>query len=464
MSLANPAPEVNSFQQQLTLFNEHELYHAQDRSGFFALCWRRKTGDYLQQKSYPLEWLPYVIANVDRGRDTYLSQCEFYKPNRRVVHLARLGLLWVDLDTYHSQYGGEDPQRTIDRLQWFCEEEGIPFPSVILHSGRGLYLKWALGTALPAQALPRWLAVQKVLLRHFAGYGADKNASDASRILRLEGTVNTRSGETVRVLYPSRSQDAQLYDFDELATELLPYSREEVAAHNQAQRDKVRSRDERLQRAKLRSIEGGGQASKAFKFSPIQLNHDRLTDLRTLAKLRGWLDGNPDGSRDKFLFAASCFMAWYIAPGQIYREAQALAREWCPHWSQSRVNSAVSAVYGRAMESVKGKKNHYKGRDYDPRYTFSNATLVELLSITAEEERQTKTIMGEDEARQRHTHDARKKRHERGAVPREAYLLSVEQKRIEARLRHAQGQSQKEIAEALGADRTTVYRWLRKAD
>ena len=43
-------------------------------------------------------------------------------------------------------------------------DEGIPPASLVVHSGRGLYLKWLLKSPLPQAALPRWNAVQRELV------------------------------------------------------------------------------------------------------------------------------------------------------------------------------------------------------------------------------------------------------------------------------------------------------------
>lgn len=462
MSLAKNADPVNAFPHQLTLFNEHELYHSTNRPGFFAVCWKRHASDHLQQKSYPLSLLPYTIAHLDRTRDTYLSQAEFNKPNRRVINVSQLGLLWVDLDTYNSEFRGEDPHRTLGRVLWYCNEEGIPAPSVVMFSGRGLYLKWVLSTAIPRQALPRWLAVQKELLRLFSQYGADSNAIDASRVLRVQGTVNTKSGLVCEVIHPAKDREPEYYDFDELAAEVLPFSREEVAAYREKRAEKQKRAKQDA--AGLHIITGGGCPPALRRFNPLQLNFDRLEDLRTLARLRGWTEGNPDGKRDLFLFIGSCFLAWIVAPGQLYREAVSLAREFCPTWSPAKIYSAVSAVYKRAQDAAQGKKVSYQGKDKDSRYAWSNQGLIEALKITPEEERHLKTIISEDQAKQRDAARKARARAEAGAVSRADYLLSADQKRTEARLRKAKGESVRQIAAALGVSIGAVSGYLKEKD
>lgn len=71
-----------------------------------------------------------------------MSQAEFIRPNRRVVNLLRLGLLFTDLDTYRiPALAGRD--HNSGRLSVvFCAKEGVPAPSMLIYSGRGIQAKW----------------------------------------------------------------------------------------------------------------------------------------------------------------------------------------------------------------------------------------------------------------------------------------------------------------------------------
>ncbi|NYZ70404.1 replication protein, partial [Endozoicomonas sp. SM1973] len=105
----------------------------------------------------------------------------------------------------------------------FCQQEGLPPPSLVLFSGRGLYAKWILTTPVPRQALPRWNACQRELVNRLSEFGADTGAKDASRVLRIVNTVNSKSGERVRVVYVNGSMENPLrYNFEELCETLLP--------------------------------------------------------------------------------------------------------------------------------------------------------------------------------------------------------------------------------------------------
>jgi len=85
---------------QLALFGPQEearMYHDSSRSGFFSLL--VAVGDDKRQSSHSLADMPTVLGLIDKTRDTWMAQAEFMRPNRRVVNLLRIGLLFADLDT-----------------------------------------------------------------------------------------------------------------------------------------------------------------------------------------------------------------------------------------------------------------------------------------------------------------------------------------------------------------------------
>ena len=98
--------------QQLILstLEEVELYHDSTTHGFFAILWKVAGGERLQQRSYLISEIQTVIPRVDKNRDTYISQAGFNAPCRRIVHLSRLGLCFVDLDYYKTEWNEKSPE------------------------------------------------------------------------------------------------------------------------------------------------------------------------------------------------------------------------------------------------------------------------------------------------------------------------------------------------------------------
>lgn len=432
--------------QQIELFEEHELYHQPERFGYFSIL-SKDRDNIARQHSYILPQLPDVLRLLPRDRDSYLSQAEFIAPNRRIVNLARIGLLFVDLDCYK-----------VEKTTWqdaesgvlvACDRRGIPHPSVIIRSGRGIYAKWILDGTIPRQALPRWNRVQAELVGMLEHLGADPGAKDASRVLRIVGTVNTKSGAVVQVSHITPGPDGQpvRYKFDQLAELILPTSRKTIETERKARQEAKEAR----QAAKLFLVKGNPNTSGLHRFSGRQLAWHRLDDLRTLAKLRG---GVTEGWRMRWMFWSLNFLLLSGAThsGQMFHEARALAREigFLDGWTEAD----LSTLYRKAQAFERGERIEFGGKEYPPLYTPRNQTLLDLFQITPDEERELRTIVSEEEAKKR---DADRKAVDRAAAG--AKSRATEDDRISARLMRAGGATLMQIAAELGVSYGTAWNW-----
>ena len=72
-----------------------------------------------------------------------------------------------------------------------------------------------------------------------------------------------------------------------------------------------------------------------------------------------------------------------------------------------------------------------------------------------------KTIISAQDAAERHSERERQRRQQLGALDREIYLETAEQRRVEARLRRAKGESLRQIAMALGVSHEAVRKMLK---
>ena len=419
---------------QLALFDREEearAYHDPARSGFFSIL-VDVNGDK-RQSSHRLTEMPTVLNLIDKSRDTWLTQAEFIRPNRRVVNLARVGLLFADLDTYRTPWAtGRTPEQLAASVLYFCAQEGIPTPSMLIFSGRGIQAKWLLDGTIPRQALPRWNACQKYLIDRLRPVGADVAAKDASRVLRLVETVNSKSGEICRVVHVENGPDGQpvRYNFEYLAEMLLPVARWTIE----------QQRQERAERKQLKLLPGA-KTDNLRGFSGRQLAWHRLEDLRKLATLRG---GVSEGERMQHLFWRLNFLLLSGAThsSQMYYEAKALAGELAPAWAYR--DKELMTLYSKAKAYEKGEKISFAGREFAPLYTPKNDTLINLFQITDDEQAQLRTIISKDMAKGRDRARKEAARRAAGAVDRETY--------------ESQSLSRQKPWEALGMSRRTWYR------
>lgn len=423
---------------QLALFSsqdEAQTYHDSTRSGFFSLL--VDVRGEKRQSSHRLSDMPTILNLVDKTRDTWISQAEFMRPNRRVVNLSRLGLLFADLDTYRiPALAGRDPEKLAASVLYFCAEEGVPAPSMLIYSGRGIQAKWLLEGTIPRQALPRWNACQRYLVDRLAHIGADPMAKDASRVLRTVETVNSKSGEVCRVVHVTNGIDGQpiRYNFEYMAEALLPTARWTIEQQRQEQGQRRATKKPFL-------LVPGGKADNLRGFSGRQLAWDRLEDLRKLAELRG---GVVEGQRMQHLFWRLNFLLLSGATNSkhMYHEAAALARELDPQWNSR--SKELMTLFSKAKAYEAGEKVSFGGKEHTPLYTPKNDTLINLFRITPEEQQQLKTIVSQAEAAERHRKREEGRRRAAGAIDRQTY----EQASL----------SRQKPWEALGMSRASWYR------
>jgi hypothetical protein len=431
MSRLSPPSKWGCVNVNYDLFNgleEAQCYHNTERFGTFSILRADGVSKRKAQRTYPLRELAQVIDSLDKNTDTWISQGEFKGFNRRVVNLLRTGVIFADLDYYHTPFKSYGPEAMAWAVVQRCHDDGLPIPSLVLFSGRGLQVKWLLDEPIPSQALPRWNAVQKALGAALADMGADPSARDASRVLRLVGTVNTKTNEYARVVYVNGAMKSPTaYSFNDFADSVLPHTREEIESFRAKRKQFKLIHGNRS--GTLKSLHGG------------QMAWHRLKDLQKLSELRG---GIAEGARMTSLLwqLNFAFLSGQIHPSQSWYEAKSLAAGIDPSWSLPLGD--LSTLYAKAKAHQQGKRIEFNGREYSPLYTPKNQTLIDIFKITADEEQQLRTIVSKGESDRRHREREKARRRAEGAQSREEYL--------------AQSISSQKPWETLGMSRAKWYR------
>ena len=433
--------------QRLELFNESSLPEAitlhANQPGFFSLLVLRAASNP-KQRSYRVDLLPQVLAALDSTLNSYISQATFFKPNRRLVNLWHLPLCFVDLDAYKTEYSSADPAGLSLAVRQHLADTGIPPASMVIHSGRGLYLKWLLKSPLPQSKLPQWNVVQRELINKLADFGADPKAKDASRVLRLVSTCNTKQPDPVlrkvRVLWVEEEDgDPLLHDFEQLADAVLPFTRKEEI---------VEVVDRPLGRIIPFKPLVSEAEKQAHRFSYQSLHWARVTDMRELRQLRGPI---AEHGRETYMLLMLNALA---QSGQVHTqnfpyEAAALARE-CDsfiegtEWSRS----TFSTLYRRVKEHRAGKYGKGEGL-----YRYSNQKLIEQLQITPDEERHMKTLISTPEKYRRRNELRNKAR---------GFQVSRLERSKKIVLLHRAGLSLRRIGAIVGCHHQTVANELRQ--
>jgi hypothetical protein len=414
-------------------------YHDPAANAFFAILERDATQDVkMRQTCYPLDYLPEFLQTIDPARTMYLSQGSFVCPNRRIVNLAHISLGYSDLDTYNAPIAHLSEARTVDYIRKRCDEERIPDPSMIISSGRGFYGKWLYEKPIPRSALPRWNAVQSRIVDALSDCGADPNARDASRVLRVVGTTNEKTGNRVKIIWSNDVAGSPVrYGFDELADEVLPFLR---PSHHL--RIGERGATDVREKKKTRSL--------IHPFTKNTLWWARLEDLRKLLEMRGHEAGAPVGERNLFLHLAVVAASWCLRPDQLREEILALGHEFAPSLTQRQWFEYCSPTIWRVKATWDSRT--------EERYRYGTETLIQMLRVTPVEMRHLSTLIDSTEAARRHREREETRRRALGAVPRDEYLTRAADRASQAREMAASGLSYTQIGERLGVSRRHTIR------
>jgi hypothetical protein len=399
-----------------------------------------KDGDRWKQRSYEVSDLPEIIPAVAGLEDAYISQQRFYF-KRTITQLLQLGAMYVDVD-FHTvpELAGMDARGVLEDVLIALGRSRMPAPTMAIASGRGLYVIW-LHEAIPRAAIGRWNACQKELWRVLKPFGADRGALDAARVLRLAGTKNSKNGATVEQIAPP----GEVWNFDDLAEEILPYTREELY-------------DLRIQRAARAARKPSKSRQRPPQgFTQQTLWEGRLTDLQKLRALR-WFGDLPPGQRDNWMFIAGVAMSWLAAsPKSLNEELRELSKE-AARWPDPESGRRLSAIMKRAHMAANGERVEWNGVQIDPRYRFKNQTIIELLEIEGWEMEEMSVIISSDEARKRHRERESQRRREAGMKERSEYLGIASHNHREAHRLRSEGLTQRQIAGTLELSE----RWVRK--
>jgi len=431
--------------------NLEKLYNEPKASYFALLSGNKKEGKNLKQKIFKVSELGYVLRNLNKEKDTYISQGIFFKPNRRAVNLWSIGLNFVDLDIYTIAEITERPvSKIIDEILKHLEEEKIPTPSIVIHSGRGLYLKWYYQKGLPRPAVPRWNAIQKILIEKLKKFGADVKARDVSRVLRVVGTTNTKVNKKVEIIWESGKE----YDFEELAKEILPYKRRHKGEYTKKGKN-VSSRP--YQKRLITGV-------SLDLYKSAQLWWDRLEDIRKYVKMR-WGGRVPEGYRDITLFLSFIALGWINPLNKLIYglEFEQLIKEYQIGMPRKEIFAYMKTAENRLKrmaEEIKSEGENFKYNPYLHLYRYTTDRIIELLDIKPEYQRQLKTLVSKDIQREKDREYQRERRRKKGARSKEEIKAKkIEMKKQIKELRN-KGYSLREIGKNLGISYEYVRRML----
>lgn len=286
--------------------------------------------------------------------DVYISMSTFYKPMRRIETIKEIGNLFLDLDTYNTKF---TKTQILMNLEENYFNRLIPIPNLIIDSGRGLTLVWSI-EKVPYMALPLWKSIQEYLYSQLKEFGADRKALDATRVLRVAGSINSKSGTRVTILEKYEYK----YTLREIQREFLP------------------DLDENKSKKK------GRPKKVVYVHRERSLYQGRILDLVKLCELRNY---DVKGQREIILFLYRYYLCYFYEDEQkALEDVLELNKEFIQPLSEKEVIRAT----GSAEKVFKAKDKQYK---------YKNETLIEILEISEYEQTHMNIIIGKEEYKRR---------------------------------------------------------------
>ena len=344
--------------------------------------------------------------------NVYITLNTFYKTYRRIECIKELNALFIDLDTYKTSFTKEQILINLNENHF---KQSMPIPKFIIDSGRGLYLIWLI-KKVPSMALPLWKAVEEYFYKTLKEFGADRQALDATRILRVPGSFNSKTHTEVKII----DNYDYLYELREIQSEYMPELSEKAP------------------------VRRGRPKKVKYIYRERSLYYTRLQDIIKLCELRGY---DLKGQRELILFLYRYYLCYFT------EDVEKSLNDTLELNSMFRQSLSEREV----IRATKSAETVFKDKNKD--YKYKNETLINLLEITEEEQKEMKTIISKDEYKRRkklrNTKAYENKLKTQGKLSEKEKLL---QRRVKIKDLLAKGLKQKDICSQLNISKDTYLR------
>ena len=341
--------------------------------------------------------------------NVYITLNTFYKTYRRIECIKELNALFIDLDTYKTDFTKEQILMNLNENHF---KQSIPIPNFIIDSGRGLYLIWFI-KKVPSMALPLWKAVEEYFYKELKEFGADRQALDATRILRVPGSFNSKTHTEVKII----DNYDYLYELREIQNEYMPELSEKAP------------------------VRRGRPKKVKYIYRERSLYYARLQDITKLCEIRKY---DLKGHRELILFLYRYYVCYFT--DDIKKALDDTL------WLNSMFKQPLREK--EVISTTKSAETVFKDQNKD--YKYKNETLINLLEITDEEQKEMQTIISKEEYRRRDREYQKKKYNEKlklnGKITKEK---KISQRRAKIKDLLREGLKQKEIYIKLNISKRT---------
>lgn len=437
-------PKITGKKRQGRVAFMHRVGDGEDGKGEWSTTYCPTEDAAEKAKSY---------LSTGAGRDLYVSMATF-KKRRAASEICAIESTYLDLDYHKTSLWHRSAESVAKNVIRDLQDAGKPLPSFILSSGRGLLCVW-LHEMLGANVLSKWAAIQKQLSKPLERYNPDKGATDAARIFRLVGSINSKADDRrnrVQLVWGDPN-NLHRYKFNDLADAWLPETKAKL-----------------ISMAAERAKENAGKPKKHRRPNGLAMGlwGTRMEDIENLIRHRDVTGHVAVGVQDKFLFIYTVALSHTTHPEVILPIIRQKAAQWSGGtWTEASTDGAMGTAYRKAVAALSGETVEWNGKQVDIRYRFRSSTIIDWLDISEDEMREAglRDLCSADVKAERSAARARAWR-----IEKESQKTSREEQRRERLLigRQAlalrdQGKSFTDICAELGRSRAYISDAIKEA-
>ncbi|AGA59645.1 hypothetical protein Theco_3620 [Thermobacillus composti KWC4] len=412
------------------------------------------------QRHFSPKELPAALLDPDwkDGMDVYFSLNNFFLPRRTSNWTREIRALYVDIDYYKlDRWKPYSPEAMFDYIRMEYVDEGrLPMPSYVIFSGSGIQLIFLLEPVayLNKKAYLLWKRLQSHFVETLRDVGADSMCTDLSRVFRLAGTFNSKTGRQVYLVQYLTAP----YSMEMLAAGWLPPP---------PPRHKPQPSPRRILKQKKPSQQRKPGDPPKTAFTPYTLHLARARDLEKLVRLRR---GEMDGCREYTLFLYRYLMLFLTHNPQTALQNTHRLNEWFSRpLSRYEVEQATRSAEEMWAHQT-GQKNLSITRKNPDAYQtvgyfHNNQTIIKHLNITPAEQRELVTIIGKEEKNRRERERKERRRREAQKPTCDMIKQRAEEKiqRIHRLLAKNPGLSIRGLSRMTGFSRSAIQRYMKQA-
>jgi len=363
------------------------------------------------------------------GMSIYMSVADYVRMKRMSDNLYGVSSIILDLDTYHSAHEYDTDEEMLQEMRPVIDRIGIE-PNMYVNSGHGRYLVFSfnnINLSVPEMRKLYQETVKKLIFQ-FKEFGADAKCSDITRVFRIPGNINPKTGEKAYIVNCFENR----VTLSELATAVGICKGKTVS-------DKKR-------KSRQRKFEMYYPSLGKSRYTKVNIQRDE--DFNTLLELR---DYDMEGYRNILfhLMSVNCF---YLGMDEDS------VREYL-----NEVNRSLVSPYDSLDAVIRYARKNYERyeEDYEGTVKYTNRTIVGLLDITEEEQKYMKQLIGQKVADKRIEESSKKsivKQMEKKRQDTETKNCNLKEEMLT--LRYRKLLDNKQIALQVGKNEKTVNRQI----